>query len=100
MYRLAAILAGALALTGCARLSDVGKAPAFTPNTGTNEQRAMSTVRLPEHLDAILPGDEASLWSRDRQSLLGDRRASTQGDILTVVIEIDDSGDSEGVEQR
>lgn len=32
-----------------------------------------------------------SLWTGDRGSLLGDRRAVQRGDILTVVIEIDDS---------
>lgn len=35
--------------------------------------------------------DQASLWSGGRGSLLGDRRASLEGDILTVVIEINDS---------
>ena len=34
--------------------------------------------------------DSASLWSGSRQSLLGDRRATKKGDILTVVIEIDE----------
>ena len=32
----------------------------------------------------------ASLWNGGRTSLLGDHRAMTQGDILTVVIEIDE----------
>jgi len=32
-----------------------------------------------------------SLWTGERGSLLGDRRAIQRGDILTVVIEIDDS---------
>ena len=40
---------------------------------------------------AAAPGDSASLWSAGQMSLLGDRRASSPGDILTVVIEIDDS---------
>lgn len=34
--------------------------------------------------------DGASLWSGGRRSLLGDRRALQRGDILTVVIEIDE----------
>jgi len=91
MRHLAALLAGGLALAGCDRVANVGQAPPFSPNTGTDEQRAMSVVPLPERLDPSLPGDGASLWSRDRQSLLGDRRASSRGDILTVVIEIDES---------
>lgn len=35
--------------------------------------------------------ESPSLWSGSRGSLLGDRRAMQRGDILTVVIEIDDS---------
>ncbi len=44
------------------------------------------------HSSALSIGEErASLWSGGRGSLLGDRRAGMQGDILTVVIEINDS---------
>lgn len=60
----------------------------------------MSIAPLPDRLDASLPADQASLWSRDRQSLLGDRRASTTGDILTVVIDINDSAAIENSTER
>lgn len=36
---------------------------------------------------------KASLWSGDHTSLFGDRRAFTTGDILTVIIEIDDEAE-------
>ena len=41
------------------------------------------------------PGDSSttSLWSSSPKSLFGDRRASQYGDILTVVIEIDDEAE-------
>ncbi len=42
----------------------------------------------------------ASLWSGDRGSLLGDDRAVTRGDILTVVIEIDDSAEISNSTER
>ncbi|MEM0937191.1 MAG: flagellar basal body L-ring protein FlgH [Pseudomonadota bacterium] len=100
MRVLVLMLVGALALAGCGRITNVGQAPGFSPNTGTNEQRAMSVSPLPNRLDPSLPGDGASLWSRDRQSLLGDRRASTRGDILTVVIEIDDSAEIQNNTER
>lgn len=35
----------------------------------------------------------ASLWADNRQSLLGDRRAVQRGDIMTVVIEIDEKAE-------
>ena len=42
--------------------------------------------------DTDLPGmaDDSSLWTAGSTSLLGDRRAQKRGDILTVVVEIDD----------
>ncbi|QDC08347.1 flagellar basal body L-ring protein FlgH [Oceanicola sp. D3] len=84
-------LAALLALTGCARLQDVGKAPSFEPAEKSYEYRAMASVPLPDVLDRKRGAEQASLWSRNRKSLLGDRRAVRRGDILTVVIEIDDS---------
>jgi flagellar L-ring protein precursor FlgH len=80
----------ALSLTACDRLSDVGKAPEFSPITGNYEHHAMISDRLPETVEEVPIVQRASLWSGDRQSLLGDRRASQRGDIMTVVIEIDD----------
>lgn len=78
-------------LAACARLENVGKAPAFDPSEGSYEHRAMASVPLPDVLDRKSGADRASLWSRNRKSLLGDRRAVRRGDILTVVIEINDS---------
>lgn len=80
----------ALSLAACDRLSDVGKAPEFSPITGNYEHHAMISDRLPETVEDVPIVQRASLWSGDRQSLLGDRRASQRGDIMTVVIEIDD----------
>jgi flagellar L-ring protein precursor FlgH len=91
---------GCVALAGCGRLGHVGKPPDLTPIEGNSEQRAMSVTALPDRLDPALPADAASLWSRDRRSLLGDRRASTRGDILTVVIEIDESAAIENSTER
>ena len=42
----------------------------------------------------------ASLWTGGRASLLGDRRASARGDILTVVVEIDDSAEIDNSSNR
>ena len=45
---------------------------------------------LPVRIEEKRLVDRASLWSGTRNSLLGDRRAVKRGDILTVVIEIDE----------
>ena len=91
--RYGAVLAFAAMLCGCQRLEDVGKAPAFTPVEAGGEYYAMTTPGLPEVQPQGYSGDEASLWTGGRGSLLGDRRAGQRGDILTVVIEIDDKAE-------
>jgi flagellar L-ring protein precursor FlgH len=48
---------------------------------------------LPDVILERRPADGASLWSPSRASLLGDRRAVVRGDILTVVIEIDEKAE-------
>ena len=87
-------------LGGCSRLGEVGRAPDFTPPQGGDEFHAMMSQPLPVSLDDDQPADEASLWSGGRSSLLGDRRAGRQGDILTVVIEIDDRAEISHSTQR
>ena len=87
-------LAAALALAACSS-TPVGKTPEFTPAIATTERAAMVTYGLPHSIETPPhhPGATASLWTGDRGSLLGDRRAMQRGDILTVVIEIDDSAE-------
>jgi len=80
-------------LPACARLSDVGKPPTFTPTQQSVEHSAMLTPGLPQSLQAETKVSDASLWSRSRSSLLGDRRALSRGDILTVVVEIDEKAE-------
>ncbi|WP_095587890.1 flagellar basal body L-ring protein FlgH [Actibacterium ureilyticum] len=88
-----AFLCLGLTLVGCGRLEEVGKAPALTATEGSNAYYAMAATPMPARLDPETPSDGASLWSGNRQSLLGDRRAERRGDILTVVIEIDDKAE-------
>ena len=80
-------------LNACARADHIGKPPTFSPNTETPEHVAMLLPGLPLHTQPQRAVDRASLWSGERQSLLGDRRAMTKGDILTIVIEIDDKAE-------
>ena len=78
-------------LAGCD--TDLSGKPNFSsPDDGT-EQVAMLWPGLPMYAEPNRVVDQASLWSGSRQSLLGDRRAETKGDILTVVIEIDESAE-------
>jgi flagellar L-ring protein precursor FlgH len=87
-------------LTGCTDLASVGRAPEFSPLEPNLEHHALYNVPLPEITERRRAPDHASLWSASQQSLLGDRRASAPGDILTVVIEINDSAEMSNSSQR
>lgn len=84
---------GLALLGGCSRMDHMGKAPSFSPANETPEHVAMLWQGLPLSSQAQRAVDSSSLWSGERQSLLGDRRAVRQGDILTVVIEIDEEAE-------
>ena len=94
------LMAVATVLPGCGRMADVGRRPDFNPATDGNEFFAMNVTPMPVSLQEDEPGAASSLWSGGRQSLLGDRRAVQRGDILTVVIEIDDSAEISNVTDR
>lgn len=101
MVRLTLMLAcAALALAGCNRLQNVGKPPSFTPTSTGVEQSAMMSPALPERVEVAHPAERASLWSGTQKSLLGDRRALKRGDILTVVIEIDEKAEISNATKR
>jgi len=82
-----------LLASGCAKLKNIGKTPEFSPIQGTDEHYAMMSRALPQSVEQRRVADTASLWDAGRRSLLGDRRAVRRGDILTVVIEIDEKAE-------
>ena len=82
-----------VALTACGRNGGPGQPPEFSQPQFADEHLAMMTAGLPIGIlppNAPAPLVTASLWTGERGSLLGDRRAIERGDILTVVIEIND----------
>ena len=87
------ILLCTAALTACSRLDQVGRAPEFEPIEGTYQHHALYSSALPEETEPNGPSDASSLWTAGQSSLFGDRRAGGRGDILTVVIEIDDKAE-------
>lgn len=100
MYRASLIFIAAI-LAGCSS-TPIGQAPALTSINGTQDRTAMVTYGLLNDIDTarVPPAATASLWTGDRGSLLGDRRAMQRGDILTVVIEIDDSAEISNTSDR
>lgn len=82
-------------MLGACSQTPIGQAPQFTPQATTQDRAAFATYDLPDQVTmaGLSPSTRASLWTRERGSLLGDRRAMERGDILTVVIEIDDKAE-------
>lgn len=93
---LALILAVAsVSLGGCGnmlqRIADVGKAPAIDPIENPNAQEDYHAVTMPMPAPMSDVRQANSLWRQGSRTFFADQRASKVGDILTVVITIDDS---------
>jgi len=86
--------------TACGRISEVGQAPDFTTSSSGSEYQAMISAPIPTERTITREPEAASLWSGTRNSLLGDRRAGQNGDILTVVIEIDERAEISNSSER
>lgn len=97
--RLIPILMIVLSLAACQRMQSVGQTPEMTPVETGRDYNAMA---VPDPIPgmATTSADPASLWSGGQKSLLGDRRAAQRGDILTVVIEIDDKAEMSNTSGR
>ena len=89
-----------LIAASCARLDHVGKEPSFTAQTESLERIAMAAPLVPVEAGPVDIFDNASLWRAGQNSLLGDRRAAKRGDIMTVVIEIDEGAEFENSSER
>ncbi len=82
-----------LALGACGNLKEAVDGPSLSPVSQSREALAMLSPGAVGTDVSRIPNSRASLWSNGRQSLLGDRRAIVRGDILTVVIQIDDKAE-------
>jgi flagellar L-ring protein FlgH len=80
-----------LLTAACGRLDGIGQPPPLSSATSGPEFGAMATRAFPEVSEPRRRVDQSSLWTAGRSSLLGDRRARGVGDILTVVIQINES---------
>jgi len=93
---LALVLAAAsISLGGCGnmleRISEVGKPPAFDPIQNPVTQASYQPITMPMPAPMTDVRQPNSLWRQGSRTFFADQRASKVGDILTVVITIDDS---------
>ncbi len=93
-----------LVLTGCGnmadRLSAIGEAPAMTPIENPERQRGYQPVSMP--MPEAIPNERQanSLWRPGSRAFFKDQRAAKVGDLLTVLIEIDDQAQLANTSRR
>lgn len=88
-------ISGSLFLTACASSGEKPIDTAFSP-TPANPYYAEYNPDTQSQMRASLSTgnpQETSLWSSSPKSLFGDRRASQVGDLLTVLVEIEDEAE-------
>lgn len=88
---LAAILIGATALSGCSnleRLSRVGDLPSMTPVVNPTTERDYRPVTMPMPTPVALNPNANSLWRPGARAFFKDQRAGVVGDVLTVIVAI------------
>ncbi len=102
---LATALAAALTLAGCSD-TPIGQTPQMT-SIGVVAPDALPILTAERMALAVPPPQPAShsyqqgsLWNTGPSGLLGDKRARTVGDLLTVVIEIDDEAEMRNTSSR
>lgn len=87
------ILGGiAVALSGCVgdRLDHLGKPPSMSPMENPQDDPTYRSVSLPMPVQPSAQPQTASLWQSGARAFFKDQRASKVGDIMTVVINIDE----------
>lgn len=93
--RIAAVLALTCAVTGCnflERLSEVGEPPKVSRIQDPTQKPGYQPVSLPMPTPVGPPPNANSLWRPGARSFFKDQRATEIGDILTVQVNINESG--------
>jgi len=96
-------LCAILLLTACGagdRLANIGKAPEMSPIVNPATKPDYTRVSMPMPPQRVMTRENNSLWGGNKQTFFKDQRAATIGDILTVMIDIDDEADLQNESQR
>ena len=91
-----AILAAALLVGACGageRIANIGRPPPLSPIVSPTEAPGYTPVSMPMPAPRVAENQPNSLWQAGSRAFFRDQRAGVVGDILTVVIEIDDSAE-------
>lgn len=85
------LIAGFALLAGCASLDEAFNGPTLSEVSNPGEQYEARVVQMPMPDNAGRRVHPNSLWEANKRSFFRDQRASDVGDILTVMIDIEDN---------
>lgn len=83
-------VAGAAGCSSMGRIKNIGKAPDLAPTENPAELYGGRSVTLPMPEVSTQAGNANSLWRPGSRAFFKDQRARARGDIVTVVIDIND----------
>ena len=101
--RNALTLLACTALTACGaadRIAQIGQAPEMSGIENPTAQKDYQPVSLPMPSPKNVTKEKNSLWASDRQTFFKDQRAKDVGDIITVMIDIEDEASFENDTER
>lgn len=101
--QLACVACLGVILSGCnslSRLADLGEEPALTTIANPTQERSYKPVTMPMPAPILARHNPNSLWRTGSRAFFKDLRATQIGDIVTVVIAVDDEADMANQSQR
>lgn len=87
-------------LSGCGlltRLSEVGRDPAMTPTADPTKDPSWRPVSMPMPRREPTPNEPNALWRSGSRAFFKDQRAAQVGDIVTVVVNMNDAANLKNV---
>lgn len=97
------LMMAASSLTACntsERIKEIGMAPKQSAIIDPTMSAGYQPVSMPMPTKMDFPQQANSLWTGEKQGFFKDQRAKTVGDIMTIVIDIDDKGKMENATDR
>jgi flagellar L-ring protein precursor FlgH len=91
---LATVLTLALLLPGCGmldRLSSVGRPPQMSPTSDPTKEPDWRPVSMPMPAREAPPNEANALWRQGSRAFFKDQRAAQVGDVVTVVVNMNDT---------
>lgn len=98
--RVAALALAALALAGCERLSELGRPPQLAGMESPTADPRWRQVSMPMPAPQEPAASANSLWRQGSRTFLRDQRAANLGDLVTVLVSIQDEAQLQNSTER